>query len=84
MRVEESLPLHQVVAAECFIGKYSLDSRAGSLVTGFIKSLVIERAFSVLKKILIRGLLVDPMPNSLNLYHKNCMTDIKENMLMRS
>lgn len=50
MRVEESLSLHQVVAAECFIGKYSLDSRAGSLVTGFIKSLVIERAFSVLKK----------------------------------
>ena len=84
MRVEESLSLHQVVAAECFIGKYSLDSRAGSLVTGLIKSLVIERAFSVLKKILIRELLVDPMPNSLNLYHKNCMTDIKENMLMRS
>ena len=57
MRVEESLSLHQVVAAECFIGKYSLDSRAGSLVTGFIKSLVIERAFSVLKKNINKGII---------------------------
>ena len=27
----------------------------------------------------IRGLLVDPIPNSPNYPHKNCMTDSKEN-----
>ena len=28
---------------------------------------------------IIMGLLVDPIPNSLNKYHKNCMADSKEN-----
>ena len=30
-------------------------------------------------KNLIKGLLVDPKPNSPNLHHKNCMADSKEN-----
>ena len=33
------------------------------------------------KKITIRGLLVDPIPNSLNLHLKNCIADSKENHL---
>ena len=32
-----------------------------------------------IKKISIRGLLVDPIPNSPYQHHKNCMTDRKEN-----
>ena len=30
------------------------------------------------EKILIMGLLVDPIPNSLNYHHENCMADSKE------
>ena len=32
-----------------------------------------------LRKILIRGLLADPIPNSPNYYHKNCVVESKEN-----
>ena len=32
-----------------------------------------------LKNILTRGLLADPIPNSWNYHHKNCMADSKEN-----
>ena len=32
-----------------------------------------------IKKISIRGLSVDPTPNSPNLFHKNCMEDNKKN-----
>ena len=31
------------------------------------------------KKKPAKGLLVDPIPNSLNKHHKNCMADSKEN-----
>ena len=32
-----------------------------------------------LRKILIRGLLADPIPNSPNYYYKNCVVESKEN-----
>ena len=31
------------------------------------------------RKISLRGLLVDPTPNSLNSHHKNCMADSRKN-----
>ena len=34
-----------------------------------------------IKKISLRGLLVDSIPNSLNQHHQNCMADSKENYL---
>ena len=33
----------------------------------------------IIIKISIRGVLVDPIPNSPNLHHNNCMADSKEN-----
>ena len=32
-----------------------------------------------IKKMSMRVILVDPVPNSLSLHHKNCMADSREN-----
>ena len=39
---------------------------------------VLNRQVTRIKKVSGRGFLVDPIPNSPNLHHRNCMTDSKE------
>ena len=39
---------------------------------------ILNRQVTRIKKVLGRGFLVDPIPNSPNLHHRNCMTDSKE------
>ena len=42
-------------------------------------SIMLSMEVRRIKKISLRGLLVDPILNSPNLHHNNCMTDSKEN-----
>ena len=39
---------------------------------------ILNRQVTRIKKVSGRGFLVDPIPNSPNLHHRNCMTDSKE------